>query len=173
MSAAGTRKIGKSRAKRIFDLYDQDRSGAIDPEEVVAIMNALGVSLTLAMATKMINKVDSTGSGHLNFTDFCKLIGPSGEPTPPINPKSSNPSPNKRPTNSNVPFALRQAEARKTLRKDLMAERVDALNRLRKENTVAQRINDKKRRQSTLELKDLFGEDLLKVLHISRNGFRN
>ena len=61
--SGSNKKLSKSRAKRIFDLYDQDRSGTIDPDEVVAIMNALGVSLTVTMATQMIKKVDSTGTG--------------------------------------------------------------------------------------------------------------
>lgn len=56
--------------KEAFAKFDVDGSGDIDAEEIVAAMSNMGVKVTLAEATKMIQEVDQDGNGKLDFTEF-------------------------------------------------------------------------------------------------------
>ena len=56
--------------KEAFAKFDIDGSGDIDAEEIVGAMSNMGVKVTLAEATKMIQEVDQDGNGKLDFTEF-------------------------------------------------------------------------------------------------------
>merc|ERR1719506_3311407 len=53
-----------------FEQFDVDGSGDIDAEEIVGAMGNMGVKVTLAEATKMIQEVDQDDNGKLDFTEF-------------------------------------------------------------------------------------------------------
>ena len=59
---------------RIFHAYDKDGSGAIDANELVAALTALGLSSGRFEASKVLTKYDRDGKGALNLTEFNSMV---------------------------------------------------------------------------------------------------
>lgn len=56
--------------REVFELYDVDGSGAIDAEELRAIMNELAIPLTDAELNAALDEMDEDGSGEVEFDEF-------------------------------------------------------------------------------------------------------
>jgi Ca2+-binding EF-hand superfamily protein len=56
--------------KKIFEKYDVDDNDTIDWEEFCAMVDDLGVELTLKDRTVVFDKVDSNHSGMISFDEF-------------------------------------------------------------------------------------------------------
>jgi len=56
--------------QQAFDIFDTDKSGAIDADELGAAMKKLGVTLKPADLKKMIKVVDIDGNGEIDFNEF-------------------------------------------------------------------------------------------------------
>eukprot|EP01119_Soliformovum_irregulare_P018126 TRINITY_DN549_c0_g1_i5.p1 TRINITY_DN549_c0_g1~~TRINITY_DN549_c0_g1_i5.p1 ORF type:complete len:201 (+),score=86.88 TRINITY_DN549_c0_g1_i5:314-916(+) len=60
--------------RKIFDLFDADKSGAISPDEFRAFMNALGQHITVSEAHEMIGEMEMNSDGELGFDEFCQFM---------------------------------------------------------------------------------------------------
>jgi len=60
--------------KKKFMLYDLDRSGDINMEELKLMMEKLGQPKTHLELKKMIGQVDRTGRGAITFMDFLDMM---------------------------------------------------------------------------------------------------
>jgi Ca2+-binding EF-hand superfamily protein len=62
----------------LFEVYDADRSGALDMKEVCRVLHDLGVSPKTPKdqdsISQLIEEVDTDGSGHLGFEEVLTLI---------------------------------------------------------------------------------------------------
>lgn len=61
--------------KNVFDLFDEDHSGLIDPEEINKIMEELGDSRKGTFAYGVIENLKSKGK-LINFDEFLELVCP-------------------------------------------------------------------------------------------------
>merc|ERR1711988_1074717 len=57
-----------------FELFDDDNSGAIDTNELATLMKAFGQDLDDEQLQEMVNEVDVTGTGVIEFDEFVKMI---------------------------------------------------------------------------------------------------
>eukprot|EP01132_Coremiostelium_polycephalum_P004862 gene4862-6059_t len=60
--------------KQKFMLYDVNNSGDIDEFELKLMMEKIGQPKTHLELKKMIQEVDSTGKGTINFRDFLQMM---------------------------------------------------------------------------------------------------
>ena len=60
--------------KASFDLFDLDGGGTIDLDELVSLVQALGIRCTDAEIYDMLYEEDKAMVGSLNFDDFCRLM---------------------------------------------------------------------------------------------------
>lgn len=60
--------------REMFDLFDEDKSGAIDAEELGKVMRALGQFPTNAEVNKIVEEVDEDGSGVVEFSEFLVVM---------------------------------------------------------------------------------------------------
>eukprot|EP00484_Ammonia_sp_Unknown_P021764 CAMPEP_0197028002 /NCGR_PEP_ID=MMETSP1384-20130603/7821_1 /TAXON_ID=29189 /ORGANISM="Ammonia sp." /LENGTH=299 /DNA_ID=CAMNT_0042456939 /DNA_START=21 /DNA_END=920 /DNA_ORIENTATION=- len=60
--------------KEAFEVFDKDGDGEITPQELAAIMKALGEDLTEDEIFNMIQEVDQDGDGNIDFNEFKKLM---------------------------------------------------------------------------------------------------
>eukprot|EP00298_Acanthocystis_sp_HF-20_P016902 c21621_g3_i2.p1 GENE.c21621_g3_i2~~c21621_g3_i2.p1 ORF type:complete len:167 (-),score=68.94 c21621_g3_i2:20-469(-) len=63
-----------SEFKEAFSLFDKDGSSTISTKDLGTVMRSLGASPTEAEVQEMIKKVDTDGSGKVEFTDFLGLM---------------------------------------------------------------------------------------------------
>jgi hypothetical protein len=62
-------------ARRVFDLYDRDRSGDIDARELQPALRDLGlVNIDGAQAAAILSKYDADKSAKLDFVEFTQLL---------------------------------------------------------------------------------------------------
>jgi Ca2+-binding EF-hand superfamily protein len=61
--------------KNVFELFDEDQSGVIDPEEINKIMEELGESRTGTFAFGLIAGLKTSGK-PINFEEFLELVCP-------------------------------------------------------------------------------------------------
>eukprot|EP01121_Diplochlamys_sp_Union-15-3_P011882 TRINITY_DN3484_c0_g1_i1.p1 TRINITY_DN3484_c0_g1~~TRINITY_DN3484_c0_g1_i1.p1 ORF type:complete len:185 (+),score=50.29 TRINITY_DN3484_c0_g1_i1:46-555(+) len=67
--------------KKNFKKFDENADGSLNLFEVKQMLEALGQSKTHVETINWIKKIDSTGTGSINFNDFMKACFPqSGEP---------------------------------------------------------------------------------------------
>merc|ERR550514_1272513 len=58
----------------VFNAADADRSGTIDQQELTDILESVpGLTVTPEVVTRIFERLDTTGSGSLNFYDFAPL----------------------------------------------------------------------------------------------------
>ena len=60
--------------KEAFCLYDKDRDGFIDANELAICMRSLGQSPTQAEIVDMANEIDADGDGMIDFYEFVMLM---------------------------------------------------------------------------------------------------
>jgi len=63
----------KQEIKEAFELFDQDRDGAIDYHELKVAMRALGFELKKAEVLKLIRDHDRQGDDLMEYDDFVKI----------------------------------------------------------------------------------------------------
>jgi len=81
-SAMPTRKRGAKalteeqveECREAFEMFDIDRSGAIDVRELKAAIRALGMSVTADELKKMVGDVDKDGNGTIEFPEFLSMM---------------------------------------------------------------------------------------------------
>lgn len=60
--------------RRIFNEFDEDKSGSIDMSELDKVMIAMGFNLTPDQLSVLLKEVDVSESGSLDFDQFLRLI---------------------------------------------------------------------------------------------------
>ncbi|CDR97700.1 calmodulin [Babesia ovata] len=60
--------------KEAFSLFDRDGDGSITTKELGTVMRSLGQNPTEAELADMINDIDSSGSGAIDFPEFLILM---------------------------------------------------------------------------------------------------
>lgn len=62
--------------KEAFDVFDEDRDGFIDAEELQKVLEALGIKegLKLENCREMIAEVDDNGDGRIDFDEFVRFM---------------------------------------------------------------------------------------------------
>ena len=60
--------------RQIFDIFDSDGSGAIQEEEIMQVMKALGQVPTLEEVEEMVKMIDVDGDGEVEFEEFLILM---------------------------------------------------------------------------------------------------
>lgn len=74
-------KILKERQDRLrdlkkwFDCFDSDGSGTISADELIDPLLSLGLAKDVKEVQKMIQEVDDSGDGELEFEEFVKIFG--------------------------------------------------------------------------------------------------
>ena len=60
--------------KEAFDMFDKDGSGTISVNEIVKIMKNFGYPIKKEEAKKMVEEIDVSGDGELDFDEFVTLM---------------------------------------------------------------------------------------------------
>merc|ERR1719192_2469207 len=60
--------------REAFEVFDKDGDGQITPQELAAIMRALGENLNEDDILTMIQEADADGDGNIDFEEFKKLM---------------------------------------------------------------------------------------------------
>ena len=58
--------------KKAFEVFDADKSGFIDSNELRRILANLGEAVTSQQVRAMISKVDENGDGNIDYEEFAK-----------------------------------------------------------------------------------------------------
>ena len=74
MKRLSSRDDFASNLKSIFNRYDDDGSGEIDANELMEIMQSLGVSVTEEEISAMVQEIDADGSGTIDFGEFKAMV---------------------------------------------------------------------------------------------------
>lgn len=73
-----TVKLGESDSeedvRKVFNLFDDDKTGYISMQNLKRVTNELGENMTDGELLEMIERVDSSGEGQVNFDDFFKIM---------------------------------------------------------------------------------------------------
>ena len=64
----------KKQLKESFDLFDKDASGDISVAEIYKIMRSFGNKLSRNEIKEMVNQIDTSGDGNLDFEEFCTFF---------------------------------------------------------------------------------------------------
>ncbi len=72
---AGGGAITEEQARRLFDHFDMDASGAIDHLEGRTVMGQMQSGMTEAQMDEALMKADSNGDGEIDFPEFRKVGG--------------------------------------------------------------------------------------------------
>eukprot|EP00873_Tetraselmis_striata_P007524 jgi/Tetstr1/427788/TSEL_017906.t1 len=59
--------------REVFDLVDKDRGGTIQADEVLELMQMLGMKPSKADVERMISEIDEDGNGEVDFSEFLQL----------------------------------------------------------------------------------------------------
>lgn len=68
--------------KEVFELFDDDKDGAITTKELGYVMRALGINPTLSELQEMVNEVDQDGSGKIELKEFLELYAAKSKGPP-------------------------------------------------------------------------------------------
>eukprot|EP00602_Paraphysomonas_sp_CaronLab_P004136 CAMPEP_0185024858 /NCGR_PEP_ID=MMETSP1103-20130426/8042_1 /TAXON_ID=36769 /ORGANISM="Paraphysomonas bandaiensis, Strain Caron Lab Isolate" /LENGTH=151 /DNA_ID=CAMNT_0027557929 /DNA_START=61 /DNA_END=516 /DNA_ORIENTATION=+ len=60
--------------REIFNLVDKDGGGTITKEELGELMDTLGIDATAEEIELMINEIDSSGDGQIDFEEFVEVM---------------------------------------------------------------------------------------------------
>jgi hypothetical protein len=63
-----------TEARQVFDSYDEDKSGAIDSDELAQLLSVLGERPGPEKLAKMVEEVDENQNGVIDFTEFLTLF---------------------------------------------------------------------------------------------------
>eukprot|EP01057_Protomagalhaensia_wolfi_P003468 Protomagalhaensia_wolfi_Nauph_80__3467@NODE_3516_length_777_cov_338_327913_g2763_i0_p1_GENE_NODE_3516_length_777_cov_338_327913_g2763_i0NODE_3516_length_777_cov_338_327913_g2763_i0_p1_ORF_typecomplete_len162_score38_12EFhand_7/PF13499_6/3_2e14EFhand_7/PF13499_6/2_5e17EFhand_8/PF13833_6/1_1e07EFhand_8/PF13833_6/3_2e05EFhand_8/PF13833_6/2e07EFhand_8/PF13833_6/7_7e13EFhand_1/PF00036_32/4_4e11EFhand_1/PF00036_32/11EFhand_1/PF00036_32/0_0003EFhand_1/PF00036_32/7_7e08EFhand_6/PF13405_6/2_1e12EFhand_6/ len=73
-----TSKLGDKESKegirKIFNLFDDDRTGTINFRNLKRVANELGETLTDEELREMLERADSNGDGEISFDDFYAIM---------------------------------------------------------------------------------------------------
>lgn len=61
--------------RRQFDRFDDDKSGFIDPDEILQLLRWLGYEPLRDMVQAIMHEVDEDSNGELDFDEFVELMG--------------------------------------------------------------------------------------------------
>uniref|UniRef100_A0A6U4ML33 EF-hand domain-containing protein n=1 Tax=Hemiselmis andersenii TaxID=464988 RepID=A0A6U4ML33_HEMAN len=62
--------------REVFDAFDTDGGGTIDVDELRAAMKALGQNRTKAEVKALMEEIDSSGEGVIDFSEFMDFMKP-------------------------------------------------------------------------------------------------
>jgi len=62
--------------REAFDTFDTDGGGTIDVDELRAAMKALGQNRSKAEAKALMDEIDSSGEGQIDFAEFLDFMKP-------------------------------------------------------------------------------------------------
>ncbi len=83
LAQAAKRTTRAEDAGDLFDQYDEDSSGALDRDEVIALLSGLGLATDDGYINGMLDAYDADGSGDVDREEFQKLfeaiLGRGGE----------------------------------------------------------------------------------------------
>lgn len=70
------REASFDEVREAFDVFDENRDGFIDEEELHKVMTALGFKegMELANCRRMIGAFDEDGDGRIDFHEFLKFM---------------------------------------------------------------------------------------------------
>eukprot|EP00004_Rigifila_ramosa_P016096 TRINITY_DN3787_c0_g1_i2.p1 TRINITY_DN3787_c0_g1~~TRINITY_DN3787_c0_g1_i2.p1 ORF type:complete len:772 (+),score=180.79 TRINITY_DN3787_c0_g1_i2:61-2316(+) len=71
---SGFRQEELDLLKKQFDLFDADRSGEIDEQELVAVLKNIGEAADLAKVRQLIAEVDTSRNGQVSFAEFVAVV---------------------------------------------------------------------------------------------------
>jgi Ca2+-binding EF-hand superfamily protein len=77
MQRLSSRDDFDSNLRSIFNRYDDDGSGEIDADELMEIMQNLGVSVTEEEINAMVLEIDEDESGTIDFNEFRTMVSKS------------------------------------------------------------------------------------------------
>jgi len=63
-----------SEFQEIFDMFDKDKGGSIDAEELESLLHSLGKFPSTEEVEKLLLQVDADGSGEVDFDEFLELL---------------------------------------------------------------------------------------------------
>merc|ERR1719420_2513438 len=73
-----TAKLGDKETKdgirKIFDLFDDDRTGTISLQNLKRVSKELGETMSEEELREMIDRADSNGSGQITIEDFYNIM---------------------------------------------------------------------------------------------------
>ena len=68
--------------REVFDLVDDDNSGAIDVPEVAKLMALLGMPHDPEQVGLMVREIDADGNGEVDFDEFLLVMAGGNKPAP-------------------------------------------------------------------------------------------
>ncbi|CAK69979.1 unnamed protein product (macronuclear) [Paramecium tetraurelia] len=74
----GLSKEDVIKIKECFDIFDDDKSGAISPNELKNAIVALGMEQSIEDIVNMIQDLDQDGSRQVDFEEFLQIFGFQG-----------------------------------------------------------------------------------------------
>lgn len=64
----------KTEVKEAFDLFDTDKTGAIDYHELKVALRALGFDVRKPEVIELMREYDKTSSGRIDYPDFMEIM---------------------------------------------------------------------------------------------------
>jgi Ca2+-binding EF-hand superfamily protein len=60
--------------KMQFDSYDEDKSGTVEPHELVSVLSKCGINMDIMQVNDLVREFDEDGSNNLDFQEFVSLM---------------------------------------------------------------------------------------------------
>merc|ERR1712154_222002 len=64
------KNMGEQEMKAIFDEFDEDKGGSIDPEELQNALSRMGRDMDMDEINELILEIDENGDGEVDFEEF-------------------------------------------------------------------------------------------------------
>lgn len=74
LAAPQSRLSASLQVRPLFDKFDKDLSGSIDPEEMRVVCDELGLKLSAEQYHAVITEADADGNGQIDFDEFIVAI---------------------------------------------------------------------------------------------------